>query len=178
MLSEIEPRVAPTALRRHIEIDATSQKLRLFFEDVLVNTYPVSTAKNGLGEQLGSLCTPRGMHVIRAKIGARQPENAVFVGRRPTGEIWTRDLHAAWPGRDWILSRVLWLCGIEQGRNRGGKVDTMRRHIYIHGCPDSVPVGIPLSHGCIRMRSKDVIELFDLIGVGDPVWIGNVAGPG
>ena len=125
--------------------------------------YAVSTAKNGLGERNGSFCTPRGRHIVRAKIGAGQPLRAVFVRRRPTGEVWTPELHAQYPGRDWMLTRILWLSGCEAGRNRLGEVDTMRRMIYIHGAPDSAEMGKPGSHGCVRMRSEDVAELFELV---------------
>lgn len=133
--------------------------------------YSISSAKNGAGEQMGSGCTPLGRHVIQAKIGNGCPAGAVFVGRRPTGEVYTPDLAKQFPHRDWILSRILWLKGCEPGRNRYGRVDTMRRHIYIHGCPDSEPMGTPLSHGCIRMRNADVIELFDLAAAGTTVLI-------
>jgi len=125
--------------------------------------YAVSTAKNGLGEQNGSFCTPRGRHIVRAKIGAGQPLAAVFVRRRPTGEIWTPELHEKYPGRDWMLTRILWLSGCEVGRNRLGDVDTMRRMIYIHGAPDGAEMGKPGSHGCVRMRNEDIAELFDLV---------------
>ena len=128
-----------------------------------LRTYPVSTAANGVGEQNGSNCTPRGRHIVRAKIGAGQPMRSVFRGRRPTGEIWSPELHAKFPGRDWMLTRLLWLSGCEPGRNRLGKVDTMRRFIYIHGSADLAPVGVPGSHGCVRMRNEDVVELFDLV---------------
>ena len=131
----------------------------------------ISTAKNGAGEQRGSECTPRGLHYIRARIGAGCDENTVFVGRRPTGERYDETLHQQYPERDWILSRILWLCGSEKGKNRGGVVDSMRRYIYIHGCPDSEPMGIPLSHGCVRMRNRDIIELFDRVDVGTRVMI-------
>jgi len=133
--------------------------------------YLVSTAKNGLGEVNGSFCTPRGRHIVRAKIGAGQPLGAVFVRRRPTGEIWTPELHAKYPGRDWMLTRILWLSGCEAGRNRLGEVDTMRRMIYIHGAPDSVEMGKPGSHGCIRMRNQDIAELFELLPPYTPVEI-------
>jgi lipoprotein-anchoring transpeptidase ErfK/SrfK len=133
--------------------------------------YPVSTAGNGPGEQRGSNCTPRGRHVVRAKIGAGLPVGTVFVGRRPTGEIHTPELAAAQPQRDWILSRILWLSGCEPGFNRLGEVDTMRRYIYIHGCPDSAPMGTPCSIGCVRMRNADIVELFDLVPAGTPVEI-------
>ena len=133
--------------------------------------YPVSTSRNGAGERRGSYCTPRGRHIVRAKIGAGQPVNTVFVGRRPTGEIYDAALGAQHPGRDWILTRILWLSGCERGFNRLGEVDTMRRYIYIHGTPDEVELGKPGSIGCIRMRNADLLELFDLLRPGDAVEI-------
>lgn len=125
--------------------------------------YPVSTALAGVGEVSGSYRTPRGRHVIRAKIGGGQPDNTVFVRRRPTGEIWTPELGEQFPERDWILTRILWLSGCEPGGNRLGCVDTMRRYIYIHGSPAAVAMGLPGSHGCVRMRNADIVELFDLV---------------
>lgn len=147
-----------------IEIDLRAQTLTLF-DDVnkILRRYPVSTSKHGAGERNGSFCTPRGRHVIRAKIGAGQPENAVFVRRRPTGECWSPALHALYPDRDWMLTRILWLSGCEPGRNRLGEVDTMRRYIYIHGAPETAEMGRPGSIGCIRMRNPDIVELFDLV---------------
>ena len=134
-------------------------------------TYSVSTAKNGPGEKNGSFCTPRGKHIVRAKVGAGQPLGTVFVRRRPTGEVWTPELHARYPGRDWMLTRILWLSGKEPGFNRLGDVDTMRRYIYIHGSPDTAEMGKPGSIGCIRMRNRDVVELFDLVPPYTPVEI-------
>ena len=134
-------------------------------------TYSVSTAKKGAGEKNGSFCTPRGRHIVRAKIGAGQPVGTVFVRRRPTGEVWSPELDARYPGRDWILTRILWLSGREPGKNRLGDVDTMRRYIYIHGSPDSRTMGQPGSIGCIRMHNRDVVELFDLVDPGTPVEI-------
>lgn len=134
---------------------------------------PVSTARNGLGEGNGTGMTPRGWHCIRARIGAGCPPGAVFVGRRWTGEIWTPALQQQQPQRDWILSRILWLSGLEPGFNRLGEVDTMRRFIYFHGCPDSEPMGLPLSHGCIRLRNASVIELYERVPAGTRVWIGE-----
>jgi len=136
-----------------------------------LRTYAVSTSKNGPGERSGSFCTPRGRHRVRAKIGAGQPPNTVFVRRRPTGEVWGPALHASYPGRDWILTRILWLSGCEPGFNRLGAVDTMRRYIYIHGSPDSAEMGKPGSIGCVRMRNADIVELFDLVPAGTPVEI-------
>lgn len=137
----------------------------------VIKSYSVSTARNGLGEKSGSNCTPRGRHIIRAKIGDSVPVNTVFRARRPTGEIYSEQLAAENPGRDWILTRILWLSGCEPGINRLGDVDTMRRYIYIHGCPDSCEMGRPASIGCVRMRNTDIIELFDLAPVGTQVEI-------
>jgi hypothetical protein len=149
----------------------SSQSLTLIREGETVRSYQISSAKNGPGEQMGSGCTPRGQHVIRAKIGACCPVGTVFVGRRATGEVYSSNLAERFRGCDWILTRILWLRGCEQGRNRLGEVDTMRRYIYIHGCPDTEPMGVPASHGCIRMRNADVVELFDLVEPGTPVLI-------
>lgn len=137
----------------------------------LMRRYQVSTGAKGVGEENGSFCTPRGRHVIRAKIGAGQLANTVFVKRRPTGEIYTPELGAQHPGRDWILTRILWLSGCESGFNRSGSCDTMRRYVYIHGTPDSTPLGIPGSRGCVRMRNADLIALFDLVVTGTEVQI-------
>lgn len=155
-----------------INVYLTVQQLELLDDSGrLLRRYMVSTAAKGAGEMSGSNCTPRGRHIIRAKIGAGQPENTVFVGRRPTGEIYTPELGAQFPGRDWILTRILWLSGCVVGFNRLGKRDTMRRYIYIHGTPDSVSLGKPGSHGCIRMRNADLIDLFDLAPRGTAVEI-------
>ncbi len=158
---------------QRITISIPQQRLALYDDDDLVFESQVSTAANGVGENNGSACTPRGEHIIRAKIGAGQPVNTVFVGRRPTGEIYSDALLLANPDRDWILTRILWLSGCEPGRNRLGNVDTMRRYIYIHGSPDSVNMGEPGSHGCIRMHNEDVITLFDRIPVGARVTISD-----
>lgn len=152
-----------------IRLDA--QTLELLDGDRIVASYPVSTGCNGPGEERDSGCTPRGRHRIRLRIGDGCPTNTVFVGRRPTGEIYASDLAALEPDRDWILTRILWLTGAEPGRNRGGRVDTLRRYIYIHGCPDAAPLGVPLSHGCIRMRNADLLDLFDRVRAGTIVDI-------
>ena len=146
-----------------IEIDLAKQELAVRDGTRVLKKYPVSTAKNGAGEKNGSFCTPRGRHLVRAKIGAGQPEGTVFVRRRPTGEVWSPEMDAKYPGRDWILTRILWLSGCERGRNRLGDVDTMRRYIYIHGSPDRAEMGKPGSIGCVRMHNKDIVELFDLV---------------
>ena len=156
----------------NINIKIDKQILDLFDNKGQVfRSYSISSARNGTGQASGSNCTPLGAHIIRARIGAGFPENTVFVGRRPTGEIYTPALAKQFPGRDWILTRILWLSGCEIGFNRLGKVDTMRRYIYIHGSPDSVHMGKPGSIGCIRMRNADIVELFDLVSPGTPVNI-------
>lgn len=137
----------------------------------LIKRYSISSAKNGVGEQNGSFQTPRGRHIVRAKIGAGAPFNTVFVERRPTGETYSPELAKRHPGRDWILTRILWLSGLERGYNRLGKVDTMRRAIYIHGSPDTADMGKPGSRGCIRMHNRDIVELFDLVPVRTSVEI-------
>lgn len=157
---------------RLIRISIARQQLTLLESGKTVRVYPVSTARNGPGERRGSGCTPRGWHRIRIKIGAGSPLNAVFVRRRPTGEIYSPELATRYPERDWILTRILWLTGLESGFNRGGG-DTLRRFIYIHGCPDTAPMGVPLSHGCIRMRNQDLLDLFERVAAGDRVLIAN-----
>lgn len=155
-----------------VNINIAAQTLELLDDSGgTLKCYPVSTALNGAGEEAGSYCTPRGNHIIRAKIGAGQPANTVFVRRRPSGEIYTPQLGAQHPGRDWILTRILWLSGCEPGYNRLGTCDTMRRYIYIHGTPDEREMGSAASHGCINMRNSDLLELFDLVSVGLMVHI-------
>jgi L,D-transpeptidase YbiS len=154
-----------------IAIGLAEQRLDLFRRGEVVKSWPVSTSKHGPGELRDTFKTPRGTHVIRAKIGAGAPIGAVFRGRRPTGEIYTEELARAQPGRDWILTRILWLSGTEVGKNRLGDVDTMRRYIYIHGTPDSTPLGAPGSIGCVRIGNLAIVELFELVPTGTRVEI-------
>lgn len=155
-----------------IDIDVPAQMLTVKDgQDKAVMAVRVSTARNGVGENRGSERTPRGRHYIRAKIGGGLPAGAVLVSRRPTGEIYSPQLRALYPSRDWILTRILWLCGLEPGKNRLGNVDTMRRYVYIHGCPDEDPMGTPSSRGCVKMRNDELIKLFDLVPAGTPVLI-------
>lgn len=154
-----------------LRISIAQQQLQLWQQGALQHSWTVSTALKGAGNQSGSNQTPLGRHRIRACIGAGQPVGAVFVGRRPTGEIYEPDLALRYPERDWILTRILWLCGEEKGVNRGANVDSQRRYIYIHGTPDTEPMGVPLSHGCIRMRNTDVVDLFDQVAPGTSVII-------
>ena len=156
---------------RHIEISVAAQVLLLIWGERVEREYSVSTAKNGVGERRDSGCTPRGRHVVAEKIGAGCVENTVFVGRRESGEVYRRGMRERFPERDWILTRILRLSGREPGVNQGGKVDTYARYIYIHGAPDELEMGSPGSAGCIRMRNRDVIELFDLVDIGAAVLI-------
>lgn len=156
---------------RRIEISLARQRLRLLDDGRELMDVPVSTAANGAGEINGSGCTPRGWHVIRAKIGAGCPADTVFVGRRPSGEMYTPALRGQFPERDWILTRILWLSGLERGFNRLGNVDTMRRYIYIHGTPDDVQLGKIGSHGCVRMANADIMALFEQVAPGTRVLI-------
>ena len=158
-------------IEEYLTISISKQQLSLYRKGLLDKTYLVSTAKNGAGEKMGSKCTPTGWHKIRAKIGGDQPLNAVFIGRRPTGEVYTPDLKNQYQHRDWILTRILWLGGLEPGKNRYGDVDSTWRYIYIHGCPDELMKGKPESHGCIRMKNADVADLFNSIDIGIKVLI-------
>jgi len=155
----------------YIHVSIAEQRLQLIDKHRILFDVLIATAKNGAGENYGSECTPRGWHKIRAKIGADCTENTVFIARRPSGEIFSESLQQEYPERDWILARIMWLSGLEVGFNRSGQQDTMRRYIYIHGCPDNIPMGIADSHGCIRMRNTDVMALFDKVDVGIPVFI-------
>lgn len=161
----------PSSGASFIRISLDEQRLQLVHAGRTEMDVAVATARNGPGERQHSECTPRGWHRVRARIGAGCVPNTIFVGRRPTGELYTPALRASAPGRDWILTRILWLCGLEPGRNRLGPVDTMRRYIYIHGCPDEDLMGVPSSHGCVKMRNVDVITLFDRVDVGTRVLI-------
>ncbi|MDX2346125.1 MAG: L,D-transpeptidase [Legionella sp.] len=158
-------------LKQDIMISVNSQILQCFEDNDLLQTYTISTAKNGVGEKLNSECTPRGKHAVHQIIGCDHAENSVFIAREWTGEIYTDALAQKHPERDWILTRIVWLKGLEPGFNQGGAVDTQGRFIYIHGTPDSTPLGVPGSHGCIRMRNQDLIALADWVTVGTPILI-------
>jgi len=156
-----------------IVVDIARQQLQLRIGNTVTMEAAIATARNGVGEQTGSECTPRGWHQVRALIGADAKPNTVFVGRRDTGEIYSRALRQRFPDRDWILTRILWLSGLEVDKNRLGSVDTMRRYIYIHGCPEEDVMGVPSSHGCVKMRNADVIKLFSAVIPGTKVFIGE-----
>lgn len=154
-----------------LRVSISQQTLSVWQNEQCLKVYSVSTAKNGPGERINSECTPRGQHIIRAKIGEGAAQGTVFVARRDSGERYTPVMSNEFPERDWILTRILWLSGMEVGKNRLGAVDTMRRYIYIHGCPDEDRMGVPSSHGCIKMKNSDVIELFDQVSYATPVTI-------
>jgi lipoprotein-anchoring transpeptidase ErfK/SrfK len=154
-----------------LDISIPAQTLGIIENGKETRSYTISTAKNGAGERRGSECTPTGWHQIRAKIGAGMPIYTVFIGRRPTGEIYSEELAKRYPQRDWILTRILWLGGLEPGKNRYGEVDTCWRYIYIHGTADEDKIGIPASHGCIRMKNEDLLDLFDRVQAGVKVYI-------
>lgn len=162
-------------LDTQLVINIAEQTLTVYQQHNQISTYSVSTAKNGIGSQQDSGCTPLGQHIIAEKIGGSAPINSVFVGRVPTGEVYDAALGTNYPERDWILSRILWLSGLEEGANKGsnaqGGCDTYERYIYIHGTPDTEPMGLPLSHGCVRMRNKDIVELFEQVEEGMAVTI-------
>lgn len=155
----------------YIDLKRQQVQLQTQHNGPVLAQYPISSGCNGPNQQAGSHGTPLGWHVIKARIGAGCALNSVFVGRRFTGEIYNAELAARFPQRDWILSRILWLGGLEPGMNRYGTVDTLRRYIYLHGTPDSEPMGIPASHGCIRLRNSDIVQLFEQVTVGTRVLI-------
>lgn len=171
----METSFKPGNQAKHLIVNIAQQTLTLYQEEFEVSRYSISTAKHGIGSQQDSGCTPLGEHSIAQKIGTGLPINSVFVGRVATGEYYDDRLRAQYPERDWILSRILWLSGLESGLNQGsnsqGVCDTYQRYIYIHGTPDTEPMGVPLSHGCIRMRNKDIIELFEQVQEETPVSI-------
>jgi hypothetical protein len=156
---------------RRIRISIGDQRLDLLEGERTLESYSVSTAARGPGERCDSEQTPRGRLAIEEKIGSKAELGAAFEGRQATGEICTPERFAAEPDRDWIVTRILWLGGREPGRNQGGAVDTRDRYIYIHGTPDVASLGRPTSHGCIRMRSEDLVDLFDRVEVGTIVDI-------
>jgi len=149
-----------------IKIDISNQTLEYYQDNCLIKSYLVSTAVNGTGELDNSFCTPTGQFRIHVKIGQDLPINSVLVGREPTGEIYSQALSAKHPNRDWILTRILWLEGLEAHNQ-----NTKDRYIYIHGSPDATRMGVPGSKGCIRMHNKDVIEFFEKVQIGEDIVI-------
>ena len=156
----------------YIRIIIDRQILEVYSKNNLIKTYAISTASKGTGQKYGSFQTPLGKHKIYEKIGDGEPINSVFIARKPTGEIYTPELEQQNPERtDWIITRILWLEGTETGFNRDGDVDSKDRKIYIHGTPDTRPMGSPFSHGCITLHNGPMLELFDSVDAGTPVDI-------
>lgn len=155
-----------------ININVTQQQLRLLDEDGnLLQQYPVSTSKYGTGCENGSEKTPLGLHRIKNKLGGAMPVNEVYIGRVPHGNLEECQQRGVELPDDVIMSRVMWLEGMEPGRNQGGYVDTYQRYIYIHGTNHEDSIGTPSSIGCIRMRNDDVIDLFRQVEIGSEVLI-------
>ena len=154
-----------------ISISVTRQEMKCFEHDHLISTYLISTGTNGVGEQINSECTPRGWHKIYSVIGLDHDCNSVFVAREWTGELYSEALAQSTPSRDWILTRIMQLEGLEPGRNQGGDVDSLKRYIYIHGTPDSTQLGVPCSRGCIRMRNNEIICLANWVTTDTLVYI-------
>ncbi len=155
-----------------ININVTQQQLRLLDEDGnLLQQYPVSTSKYGTGCENGSKKTPLGLHRIKNKLGGAMPVNEVYIGRVPHGNLEECQQRGVELPDDVIMSRILWLEGMEPGRNQGGYVDTYQRYIYIHGTNHEDSIGTPSSIGCIRMRNDDVVDLFRQVEIGSEVLI-------
>lgn len=155
-----------------ININVTQQQLRLLDEDDnLLKQYPVSTSKYGAGSENGSEKTPLGLHRVKDKLGGAMPVNEVYIGRVPQGDLEECQQRGVNLPDDVIMSRIMWLEGMEPGRNQGGYVDTYQRFIYIHGTNHEDSIGTPASIGCIRMRNDDVVDLFRQVEVGSEVLI-------
>ena len=155
-----------------IRINVTAQQLSLLDEEGnVLHEYPVSTSRYGTGNQKGSEKTPLGLHRIKDKLGGAMPANEVFIARVPQGSLdECRERGVDLPD-DVIMGRIMWLEGMEPGRNQGGYVDTYQRYIYIHGTNHEESIGTPSSIGCIRMRNNDIVELYRLVDIGSEVLI-------
>jgi lipoprotein-anchoring transpeptidase ErfK/SrfK len=163
---QLRQRFGEEALATLINVDLRKQELSLIKGGAVRSTYPISSAKNGPGQELGSGMTPLGLHYVREKIGEGQNPFAIFVSRLPTGEIAKEQKEGTA-----IVGRILWLSGLEEEFNCGKTVDTYRRYIYIHGTNDISRLGQPVSAGCIRMHPEHIVELFDQIPINTLVYI-------
>lgn len=152
-------------------VDISSQRLCHFRHGNLRKCYPVSTSRFGIGSVAGSNRTPLGMHYVRRRIGGDASSGSIFRGRVNIGKIASIEGRPRATGKDYVTSRIMWLSGLDQGLNKGPGVDSYSRYIYIHGTHEEGLIGRPASHGCIRMRNADVIELFDQIPLKTLVWI-------
>ena len=152
-------------------VDVSEQEIRLYEQGDFTVSYPVSTAEKGVGNKNNSYQTPLGLHYIRNKIGAGAARLSIFDSRSNTGKIATLETRPRHTGEDLVTSRILWLSGLEPGINQGQGVDSYRRYIYIHGTQEEGLIGQPASHGCIRMRNADVMDLFKRMPERSLVWI-------
>lgn len=153
-------------VERRLVVDSEAQVALLYENGCVIRRYTVSTATNGLGCAPGSNCTPHGKLAVAEKIGSGLPEGAILRDRKATGELWSSDPSnpLASSQEDLVLTRILWLGGKESHN-----ANTLERYIYLHGTNQENLLGTPASHGCIRMSNKDIVELFDLLRVGDEV---------
>jgi hypothetical protein len=171
-------------LQRHVEkafphqsfkawiyISTQDCTLALIYDRSVVKLYPISSSKNGTGNDIGSNKTPLGLHEIKKKIGKGLPTNAILKGRVYSGKKATIVKEPIATDTDLVTSRILWLSGLQPGYNQGESVDSFNRYIYIHGTPEEGLIGTHASHGCIRMLNKDVIDLFELVPEGTKVFI-------
>lgn len=157
----------------YIFVSIKRQKLFYIKNGNVEKVFLISTAKKGIGQEIHSHQTPEGLHVIKHMIGQNLPKNAIFKERVFNGEIAEIYTDKTDINEDFVTSRIMWLEGQEEGINKGGNVDSYKRYIYIHGTPEEGLIGKPASHGCVRMKNKEVIELFDLVQVNTPVLILN-----
>lgn len=157
----------------YLFVSVKRQKIFYIKNGNVEKIFLISTAKKGLGQEIHSEKTPEGLHQIKQKIGSNLPKDAILREREYSGEIATIYTDETDVEDDFVTSRIMWLEGLESGINRGGNVDSYNRYIYIHGTPEEGLIGKPASHGCVRMKNSEVIELFDLVQVNTPVLILN-----
>ncbi len=156
---------------KYMYVSIKHQKLYLIENDSTVKKYPISTALKGVGNKLHSLKTPPGLHTIKRKLGDNVPYAGILEAREYNGKIAKVLTDKQKAGGDYVTTRILWLEGEEPGINKGRNIDSYNRYIYIHGTPEEGLIGQPASHGCIRMKNSDVMELYDLIEEGTPILI-------
>ena len=160
-----------SAMTYKIDIDISQQRLYLKKNDDLIKSYPISSSKYGEGSIENSNMTPLGLHVIKEKIGTDVPINTLFISRINTKRTVNIENSRNKTKDDHITSRILWLDGLEEGKNKGKGVDSYSRYIYIHGTHEEGLIGEKASHGCIRMLNNDVIDLYDYVNIGTEVYI-------
>ncbi len=160
-------------LSEFLYVGIRRQRMYYFKNNQIVSSYPISTSSKGAGNLMGSYKTPTGLHQIAEKIGGNAPLGTLFINKKNTGKVVPVNKSEISIKKDEITSRVLSLKGLQQGINKGKKYDTFSRGIYIHGTSDEASIGRPSSHGCVRMKNDDIMELFDLLSVGTKVVLLN-----